>query len=86
MQKTLLIASLFLLVACTPKDAKFCECLQVSKDLNEQTNKALTSEITQELVDNIKSLREQKETKCEEYEMLGGQELLKKKAACGLEE
>jgi len=86
MQKIILIAGLVVLTACKPKDEKFCQCMQVSKQLNEATQDGISNGADKEMVDKIKSLREEKSRICADYEMMGGPELLEKKAACNLEE
>lgn len=86
MQKIILITGLLVLTACKPKDEKFCQCMQVSKQLNEATQDGISNGADKAKADNIKALREEKNQVCADYEMMGGPELLEKKAACNLEE
>lgn len=86
MQKIALIAGLLIITACAPKDKKFCECMTVSKEFNELTQKGIAGELTQKELAKAKELLKKKGDICAEYEVMGGEEMLKKKAACGLEE
>jgi hypothetical protein len=85
MKKSIVLASLLVLVAC--KDKRFCECLKVSDDLNSEAAKYSAPDFsldqtTDEDVLKLKSLTSQKDSICQPYELLGGEELLKKKQAC----
>ncbi len=86
MQKIIIVIALFSLVACTPKDKQFCECLKVSEEFNELTQKGIAGELSQEELVKAKQLQEEKSKICEPYETMSGEEMLKKKAACGFKE
>lgn len=73
------------LMACSDKDGRFCECLAISEDLNTEAAKygsVSFDKITDEDVSVLKSLMYKKDSICEPYEVLGGEELLKKKESC----
>src|SRR5690606_30715177 len=86
MQKIILIAGLLVLAACKTKDEKFCQCMQVSKQLNEATQYGIYNGADKAMDDKIIAIREEKNQSCADYEMMAGPELLEKKAACNLEE
>lgn len=86
MKKILIPALLFTLVACGPKDKKFCECLKLSDQLTEASQEALKNNSSQEVITKIDSLRTIKNDKCADYATLDGETLLKKKADCGWKE
>ncbi|HRO75358.1 MAG TPA: hypothetical protein PLP27_04335 [Crocinitomicaceae bacterium] len=86
MKKALYIVSFFALVSCTPKDKQFCECITVSKAFNELSQKGISGELSQAELSEAKALQAQKDSICEAYEMMSGEEMLKKKAACGFKE
>jgi hypothetical protein len=86
MKKVVLLLGLVTFLACTPKDKKFCECIQISKEFNELTQKGIAGELSKEELNKARQLQEKKAKTCAEYEVMGGEEMLKKKAACGFEE
>lgn len=72
--------------ACESKDKQFCDCISISKEFNELTQKRLAGNLSEEELTKAKELQAQKDSVCEPYEMMGGQEMLKKKAACGFKD
>ena len=86
MQKIIIIIALFSFIACTPKDQQFCECLKVSEEFNELTQKGIAGELSKEELSKAKQLMDEKSKICEPYETMGGREMMKKKAACGIKE
>lgn len=87
MKKSIALASLVLVACSSNKDERFCECLKVSADLNAEASKYSSGdfaldETTDEDVTKLKSLNAQKDSICEPYELLSGEELQKKREAC----
>lgn len=87
MRKSIVLASLILVACSSNKDERFCECLKVSEDLNSEAAKYSSPDFsldktTDEDVVKLKTLTAQKDSICEPYELLGGEELRKKKEAC----
>jgi hypothetical protein len=84
MLKSLFILSVLLVVlsSCGGKDEKFCQCLEVSETLNTLSNDALTQEVTPKSAKQMKQMKAKKKELCADYEMMGGPEMLKLKAAC----
>lgn len=85
MKKSIVLAALLLAACSSGKDERFCECLTFSDELNSEAVKygsVSLDEITDQDVAALKSLMREKDSICEPYEILGGEELLKKKAAC----
>ncbi|HLU86417.1 MAG TPA: hypothetical protein VKZ44_01605 [Taishania sp.] len=84
--KKVLFASTLILFACNSnKDERFCECLKVGDELNTEAAKygsIALDKITDEDVAKLKKLTTQKDSICEPFEVMGGEELLKKKEAC----
>lgn len=85
MKKLILIASLALVACSSKRDDQFCECLSISDELNnvvaDVTSRAL-NELKDEDAAKLKDLTAKKDQKCADYEVLGGEELLKLKEAC----
>ncbi|MBC9813487.1 hypothetical protein H9Y05_13500 [Crocinitomicaceae bacterium CZZ-1] len=86
MKQLILPALVVLLAACSSdKDEQFCDCLSVSEELNEEAAKygsIALDKITDEDVANLKQLTAKKDSICAPYELLGGEELKKKREAC----
>ncbi len=86
MKQLILPAVVVLLAACSSdKDEQFCECLSVSEQLNEEASKygfIALDKITDEDVAKLKQLTSEKDSICAPYELLGGEELKKKREAC----
>jgi len=85
MKKLFLFAALALVACNSNKDERFCECLSVGEELNVEASKygaVALDEITDEDVVKLRSLTSQKDSICAPFEVLGGEELLKKKEAC----
>jgi len=74
--------SLVLLSSCGGRDEKFCKCLEVSENLNTLSNDALTQEVTPKSAKQMKQMKAKKKELCADYEVMGGPEMLKLKAAC----
>jgi hypothetical protein len=75
------------LSACNQRDEAFCTCLTVGEELNEFSSDLLLKDnITSEDNQKMQALKEKKEKACKAYETMSGEEMLKKKATCGLPE
>ena len=72
----------FLLFACGTKDTKMCECLEVGEKLNQLSAKLLVNEVTEKQKEELFRLRAEKEKKCKDFQTMGGEEMLKRKAEC----
>jgi hypothetical protein len=68
--------------ACSGRDDKMCDCLEVSDKLNVLTSEALQGEITQEQKETIFKVRAEKGEKCKDFEMMSGEKMLKLKETC----
>jgi hypothetical protein len=76
------VFALVVLASCGGKDEKFCKCLEVSETLNSMANSALNKEVTEKSAKDLKALKARKKALCADYEVMGGPEMLKLKAAC----
>lgn len=72
--------------ACAPRDKQFCECIEISKEFNELTQKGLSGDLSKEELNKARQLQKQKSKICADYETMSGEEMMKKKATCGIEE
>lgn len=68
--------------ACSGRDDKMCDCLEVSEKLNIHTAEALQGEINEDQKKVIFDLRKEKEEKCKDFETMSGEKMLKMKASC----
>ncbi len=85
MKKSIVLVSLILAACSSGKDERFCECLTVSEELNTEASKyeaVALDQITDQDVTTLKSLMHEKDSICEPYELLGGEELKKLREAC----
>lgn len=85
MKKVVLFVAVTLVACNSNKDERFCECLSVGEELNVEASKYGTvalDKITDEDVVKLKTLTAKKDSICAPFEILGGEELLKKKEAC----
>jgi hypothetical protein len=85
MKKSVVFAALIFVACKSDKDERFCECLTIGEKLNTEASKygsIALDKITDEDVATLKRLTAEKDSICAPYEILGGQELLKKKEAC----
>lgn len=86
MKGIIVFAVLLLAVSCSQKDQNFCECLNISEELTQASRAALIAKPTQADIERIDSLKHIKMSQCEDYEMLDGETLLKKRNDCGWKE
>ncbi len=85
MKKILFLFSLLLFACSSNKDQRFCDCLTTSDELNAEASKygsVALEDLTDKDVTTLKSLMHKKDSICAPFEVLGGEELLKKKEAC----
>lgn len=85
MKKTIVFAGLILVACSSDRDERFCDCLTTSEKLNSEAAKygaVDLNNITDEDVASLKSLMHKKDSICEPYEILGGEELKKLREAC----
>lgn len=73
---------LFVLFSCGSKDQQMCDCLEAGEKLNQLSAELLVSEVTPSQKKEMEALKADKETKCADFQTMGGEEMLKKKAAC----
>lgn len=69
------------LAACGKKDA-ICDCIDAGDQLNKKANEILKSEANEKSAKELQKLRSIKKKKCAEFENMGGQEMMERKASC----
>ncbi len=77
---------LFLLFSCGSGDQKICKCLEAGDRLNHLSAELLEGEVTPEKRSEMLKLKKEKELKCKDFQNMGGEEMLKRKAECELDE
>lgn len=83
MKTALSISFLVLLFSCGQKDEKFCSCMEVSNKLNEKTNQGLINSIlTKTDIKQIHTLQNQKDSICNDFKNISGEEALNLKKKC----
>jgi len=82
MKYLLLIPTLAILVSCSTKDTKFCDCLLAGKELNNYSRTLFDKEITEEMKNKMETLKKEKNNKCKAYEMMSGKKMLELKKNC----
>ena len=80
--KYILPFGIMLLFSCNSRDPKMCDCLDAGDKLNKFSSKLLTKEASQKDVVEMKKLKAEKVKKCADFQMMSGEEMLKKKASC----
>jgi hypothetical protein len=81
----ILISTGFLFFSCEEnnKDPQFCECLTISKSLNEQNQKLIENPSKREsILQELKKLVSEKRRICEPYEQMVGEEMIAREKAC----
>lgn len=76
------ILPVFFIFSCSQKDQKMCDCLQAGEKLNEFSTTVLMKDITENDLKKMEQLKKDKTQKCVDFQMMSGEEMLKKKAAC----
>ncbi len=79
----LLLVSLFFF-SCSNKNQKMCDCLIISEELNEFSNQLLMKEVNKQDLKKMKQLREDKKTKCADFQTMAGDKLLEMKKECAI--
>lgn len=74
--------SILILFSCNSRDPKMCDCLDSGDKLNQFSAKLLTKEASEKDVAEMKKLKAEKARKCADFQMMSGEEMLKKKATC----
>lgn len=82
MRILILSVAILSFTACSGRDDKMCDCLEVSEKLNTHTAEALQGEINQDQKEVIFKLRAEKAEKCKDFETMSGEKMLKMKATC----
>lgn len=70
------------MMACNSKDAKFCECMEVSEAFNKVASKAIEGELSSKELKEMSELKTKKATACKDYQTMDGKLMLEKKEAC----
>lgn len=74
---------LFVLASCSSGSGDFCECLEVSDELQQYSNALFEKEkIGDTEVNKMDELKAAKKKACAEYETMGGEEMLELKKNC----
>jgi hypothetical protein len=79
-----LIILSFMSISCNQKNQKMCDCLIVSEELNKYSNQLLMKEVNQEDLKKMKQLKQDKKTKCAEFQTMSGEKMLEMKKNCDL--
>lgn len=84
MKLRLLICTILLLssTSCSREDA-ICECIRASEELSNYSSKVLKG--TEKIEDakiKLDTLRKTRNIKCEDYQTMSGEQMLKKKKTC----
>jgi len=81
----ILISTGFLFFSCKEnnKDPQFCECLSISKSLNDKNKTLIESPAKREIIlEELKKLVSEKRRICEPYEQMVGEEMIAREKAC----
>jgi len=81
----ILISTGFLFFSCEEnnKDLQFCECLSISKSLNEKNKTLIESPAKREVIlEELKKLVSEKRRICKPYEQMTGEEMIAREKAC----
>jgi hypothetical protein len=81
----ILISTGFLFFSCEEnnKDLQFCECLSISKSLNEKNKTLVESPAKREVIlEELKKLVSEKRRICKPYEQMTGEEMMAREKAC----
>ncbi len=76
------IVSLLLFVSCSTKDEQFCRCLELGKELNQASSKALSGALSEDQVKKVKDLKSRQKKECSSYYQLDGVKLKELQQAC----
>ncbi|MBM3429594.1 MAG: hypothetical protein FJX99_01275 [Bacteroidetes bacterium] len=81
----ILISTGFLFFSCEEnnKDPQFCECLSISKSLNEKNKTLIESPAKREVIlEELKKLVSEKRRICKPYDQMIGEEMITREKAC----
>lgn len=67
-------------------DPQMCDCLEAGETLSNFSSQLLGKEPTVEDQAKMKELKEAKAKACENYQMMSGEEMLKRKTECATDE
>ena len=76
------IVSLLLSVSCSTKDEQFCRCLELGKELNQASSKALSGALSEDQAKKVKGLKSRQKKECSSYHQLDGVKLKELQQAC----
>jgi len=82
MKTIIFTAIIIVFTSCNSKDEQFCKCLDAGEKLNAFSETLFEEEITEQKADKLKKLKASKKEECADYQLMGGEEMLKKKAEC----
>lgn len=77
-----LLILLLALVACSPTDPQFCECLEKGDAFNKASAEVIVDIEKKQSIKKLKQLKAEKENACANYIDMSGEEMLKRKADC----
>ncbi|MDG1147407.1 MAG: hypothetical protein P8N52_03780 [Crocinitomicaceae bacterium] len=80
--KIITLLTLLLLVSCSGKDEQFCQCLSAGEQLNAYTQQFLDKTPSAEETNTVNELKKAKTEACKTYQMMRGDIMRQKKAAC----
>lgn len=68
------------LASCS--EDSICDCIRTSDELTAKYDELRTKKLSEEGQKEVKKLIEKKKAKCQEFERMGGPEMLERKATC----
>jgi hypothetical protein len=80
--KVITLFTLLFLVSCSGKDEQFCTCLSVGEELNEYTQQFFEKTPSATEQDKVVEFKTAKKAACKDYQMMSGDLMRQKKAAC----
>jgi len=80
--KYIVFFALSILISCSNKDTKICDCLKSGDKLNQFSSEMMMKEASKADLAKMKSLKEDQKKKCADYQTMSGEEMLKLKANC----
>jgi hypothetical protein len=79
-----LFATALLLAACSSRDEAFCSCLEIGEEFNKASQAYLEKGEGDQA--ELSALKTEKDKACANYTEMSGEEMLRRKKDCGLEE
>lgn len=77
---------LILLISSCKSDQKICKCLEAGDKLNRLSAELLEKEVTVSQKSEMKKLKANQELLCKDFQEMSGEEMLKRKAGCDLDD